>query len=192
MSATAHAPAPGQSRLIWLLLALFMLPVAISLLLYFAGWRPGATANHGELLAASALSHAGLRDEQGRAIDADTLRGHWLLVLADAGPCAEVCQARLDETRRVHVALNKNMARVKRVWLAAATDPALTALRRRYPDLLAAQPFDAPWRELLPATGTRVFVIDPEGRPVLRYAEPLDARGLLKDMERLLKLSWLG
>jgi hypothetical protein len=34
--------------------------------------------------------------------------------------------------------------------------------------------------------------VDPHGNLVMRYATPLDKRGVVKDLEKLLKLSHIG
>ena len=44
----------------------------------------------------------------------------------------------------------------------------------------------------LESGGHRVYVVDPEDRIILRYASDADPRGILKDMERLLRYAWAG
>ena len=44
----------------------------------------------------------------------------------------------------------------------------------------------------LSRSGHRVYVIDPMGQIILRYAPDADPRGILKDMERLLRYAWAG
>ena len=47
-------------------------------------------------------------------------------------------------------------------------------------------------RFALGQAGHRVYVLDPAGRIILRYAPDADPRGILKDMERLLRYAWAG
>ena len=49
---------------------------------------------------------------------------------------------------------------------------------------------DAAWRRALDSYTAAVFVADPLGNVMMRYDEPIDARHVLRDMERLLKYSW--
>ena len=50
---------------------------------------------------------------------------------------------------------------------------------------------DAAWRRALDGYAPAVFVADPLGNVMMRYDEPIDARHVLRDMERLLKYSWV-
>ena len=47
------------------------------------------------------------------------------------------------------------------------------------------------WRSLLGDNGQKIFIVDPLGNVMMRYAEPIEMRGVLKDLERLLKYSWV-
>lgn len=191
------APAPKTAtggRPLLLIVAVFTLPFALATTLFFAGWRPGAAKPHGELVAGnSPLPFAALRGADGRPLPDTLLAGHWTLVVADPGPCRADCQARLASVRRIHGALGKAVPRVRRVWLspAPAADPALAA-GRADPELIVAVPGDAAWAALIPVRGPRLLVIDPAGRPVIAYPEPFDPRAALRDVERLLKYSWIG
>jgi hypothetical protein len=42
------------------------------------------------------------------------------------------------------------------------------------------------------AAGPGLYVLDPEVRVILRYAPGFDPFGVLEDLKRLLKYSWLG
>lgn len=190
------APASrGGGRLLLLMFGLFALPFLIVGLLFAIDWRPQKPANHGELVAdAGPLPAAALRDGDGRLLAGELLEGRWSLLIANSGPCRENCRAQLDAVRRIHVALNKQFPRVRRVLLTdAADDPELADLRQRYPDLVVATSNDPAWRALLPATGgPRLQVVDPGRRLVLRYPQPFDPRSALRDVERLLRYSWIG
>lgn len=178
-----NRPAGGR-RLVVLLVLLFALPFAVGGGLYALQWRPAAGAPHGELVS---------------GLPALPLTGRWTLAVL-ANDCAQRCRERLELTRRIHVALGKQMPRVRRVLLvgAAERDATEATLRASWPDLVVASSDDAAWRAELaavPPDETRLVVLDPEGRPVLRYPGPADAatgRGALRDLERLLKLSWIG
>jgi hypothetical protein len=189
------APRPAGSRkVLLLLLALFAMPIAIATALLGFGWRP-ASKPHGELIVSSQpLPFEGLRAANGTPLPTDLLAGHWTLLVAENGPCSDECQVRIDTVRRLHVALNKHMPRVRRVWLSPApgSDVQLPALQARYPDLVVAAPASPAWQALLSESHSPLIVIDPAGRTVLKYGEPFDAKGALEDLQRLLRYSWLG
>lgn len=179
MSAAAP-PVPDRAagrRMFLLLVAALALPFVLAATLLFSGWRPAATPHHGELLApAMRLSPDVLDIRAGPPKSA--LAGRWLLVAVTAGACDTACARRLDTLRRVHVALYKAMPRVRRVLLADDTAGAP-------PDLTVA----AGWSTLAP---DHVYLVDPQGRAVLRYDATFNPGGMLKDIERLLRYSWTG
>lgn len=168
-------------RMFLLLVAALALPFVLAAALVFSGWRPAATPHHGELLSPSAaLLFDTLQVRAGP--EKSALVGRWLLVAVESGACTAACDTRLDSLRRVHVALYKAMPRVKRVLLATS-DPAVTQ-----PDLTVAAP--ANWPTL---AASHIYLVDPQGRAVLRYAaDDFLPKAMLKDIERLLRYSWSG
>jgi len=187
------APTPSSRALLGLILALFALPMLIALGLYAMHWRPAAVASHGELVTPPRpLPANGLTSRDGHALGSAELRGRWLMVLAVPGPCDAGCLARIDETRRIQVALHRNMSRVGRLVLSDAPDPPLLAAAHAAPDLLLARP-DGLWRELLAdADAPHLYLVDPLGNLVMRYPPRPEPAGVKRDLERLLKFSWNG
>jgi cytochrome oxidase Cu insertion factor (SCO1/SenC/PrrC family) len=188
------APGAGRRTLL-LILALFVLPVLIAAGLYLSGWQPGRTMNHGELLKPAFALPQGLNGVDGKPLPADELHGKWLLLLAGSGPCDDACRALLQQMHSVQVALNKERNRIRRAWInpGAATDPALPELQRLLPDMLVAQPADGAWGAAFgTAAGHRLYLADPMGNVILRYPDNADPQGVRRDLERLLKYSWIG
>lgn len=192
----AGGPAPhGGRRLLGLLFMLFAMPFALSTGLYLSHWRPAGSGNYGELLTdAPPLPLSGLQVADRQALAASTLAGRWLLLVVASGDCAARCRQQLDLTRRLHLALNQNAPRLQRLLLT--TQPAAAeVLLAGGPELVIARSEDARWQALvsaLPAGDSRVYLLDPAGRPVLRFPAELDGRRALRDLDRLLKLSWIG
>ena len=189
-------------RAMLLTIALLMLPFATAFGLYWFEWRPAQLANHGELIQPpQALPESGLSDADGSPLPTAELRRKWTLVMVSKTPCDNACLQDLQQMRQVQVALNKEMMRLRRVLIGSsvnelAADPALPELRRSYPDLLIAAPTTDPqgalWRSAVDGTKHRFYVIDPLGNVMMRYTEKPDMAGMLKDLERLLKYSWVG
>lgn len=189
-------------RTLLLIAALFALPFALASALYGFAWRPARLANHGELIEPpQALPENGLSDADGRPLPTVELRGKWTLVLVGQGECAALCREQLQQMRQVQVAQNKAMGRLRRVLLgesvaALAADAALPAIRQGYPDLLIAAPAaggagDA-WRSALDGAAYRFYLVDPLGNVMMRYPEKAGMSGMRRDLERLLKYSWIG
>ncbi len=191
----ATLPAPRRSGLpmLGLVVALLAMPFAIAAGLYFGGWQPARTIEHGHLLSPpQPLPASGLRQPDGQALATAELHGKWLLVLAVNGPCGGPCQQKIDEMRRIQVSLNKEMGRLRRVVLVAnADDPALAAAAARQPDLLRlAAP--AGWLPGADRSAYRLHVVDPMGRRVIDYPAEVSARDVRADLDRLLKFAWTG
>lgn len=201
MTATVLALNPAR-RAILLVSALLVMPFALAFGLYWFEWRPAKLGNHGELIQPpQALPETGLQYADGRTLPIVEMRGKWSLVLISKGPCDTVCQGHLQQMRQVQVSLNKEMGRLRRVLIgesvsALAADTALTEIRQSYPDLTIAAPESGKdgdaWRSALDGTSHRFYVIDPLGNVMMRYTDKPDMQGMRKDLERLLKYSWVG
>ncbi len=175
-----------------LLMIVFIGPAAIAWTLFFSGWRPGETANHGELITPPHHLQGNLHTADGPAISADGLRGKWSIVVLNRGACERDCVDRLEQTRQVRRALAQYMDRARRLLVLPADAPDLaedvlaehldlTVYRTADNLIPPGQPYaDAP---------LHVSLLDTRGYRMLAYPEPLDAGGLLSDMKRLMRLS---
>ncbi len=170
----------------WLLLAVFAAPLVLAGLLNAVGWRPPATRNAGELVEPPTDLKAGrfvLSDGSALGwMDADWT---WTVFALPGAACAERCMGRLDELRRVRVSLNQNQDRVRVVVL----DPALAARLVPLAPLFTARGEPAALAALRPKAGDDLAaaIVDPRGFLVLRYPAGYDARGLRKDLAKLVR-----
>ena len=204
------APVPAavvRRRRLQLLLiaALFFGPLALAFFFYYGGTTPARSrTNHGELIEpARALPRAGLASAAGTAPGEQPLRGTWSLVYITAGHCDPGCLRALSDTRAVRAALGADAGRVRRVLIVTAPCCAspLAAVRPDDRELMTLWLDGAAGRELLAlfSHGAQaadqagaVYVVDPRGNLLMRYPPGADPRGLLKDLERLLRLSQIG
>jgi hypothetical protein len=196
-SATLQAaPRKGNGLpMLALVVGLLALPFAIAALLYFVGWQPERSGNHGRLRNPPVpLPANGLKMPDGRPLATVELQDKWLLLLDGKGQCTAECVQRIDEMRRIQVSLNKDMGRLRRVVLSEQiSDPELAAARQRQPDLVLAE---APPR-WLPGSGDddagyRLHIVDPQGNLIMDYPADIPAKGVRGDLERLLKFAWTG
>ena len=174
-------------RTLLVIAAVFLAPLAAAMWLYYSsGWRPLPATQHGMLI------------DPPRALPPGALRGSWSLVLLHAGPCDAACVASLEELGRVRLALDKDIVRVRRVLLhdGGCCDPGIPLLAD--PDVLVLAAVDAeggvPRALFPPVPGATecVYIVDPHGNLVLGYPSTGAGRGMLKDLERLLRLSRIG
>jgi hypothetical protein len=192
-----------RRRMLYGLAILFYAPLALSFYLYYGsgGWRPGGHANHGDLVEPpKELPALALPLADSGTTKPDFLRHKWTFLYVGAGACLGDCRTRLYDTRQVRLALNRDMDRVQRVFMASG-DSDLPFLRSDHPDLITVRltPAAVPLLDALssaagaPAqTAGRVYVIDPLGNLMMTYAPGIAPKGMLEDMKRLLGLSHVG
>ena len=186
----------GRSQFI-LVASLFIVPLATAILLYFSsGWRPMVNT-HGMLIdPPRPLSVTGIALADGRPAPSDVFLGHWSVVYP-AEACDERTAELLDELARVRIALDKDAGRVRRVLLHGG-QCASFEFPSRDADLLvlaAAGPRGAAFRAQFPLAvdgGHGIYIVDPHGNLMMSYPAAGSARGLLTDLERLLRLSNIG
>jgi len=181
-----------------LVASLFIVPLATAMLLYYySGWRPAVGA-HGELVnPPRPLTVSGLMLRDGRVAPADVFQGKWSLVHDAGAACDERTRALLDELAHVRLALDKDSERVRRVLLHQGACDSVEFLSRDA-DLLvlvavgpAGKAFLSQFPPALEA-GHGIYIVDPHGNLMMAYPAAGSARGLLKDLERLLRLSNIG
>ena len=190
-------PAQRRAWQPWLLAALFLGPLAAAWILYFdAGWRPGETTNHGELISpAVPLPAVSLPRPDGSLLGPEGFREHWTLVYVDAGACGEPCRAALQDSRQTRLALGRLMDRVQRVYLYSGDPPAAAFMAEEHPDLLAASlagPEGARLAASLPSAAEGFWLVDPLGNVMMRYAPDAARKGMLEDLKKLLRISRIG
>lgn len=182
-----------------LVASLFFVPLAAAIWLYFSsGWRPGGGAEYGLLIdPPRPLPDMRLTLADGSAAPADALKNSWLLVFVEDQVCAERCRAALADMRQARLALDKDAGRVKRVLLHAGAC-CESGFGAEEPDLLvltSAGPEGAALRAIFPPAadgGRGIYVVDPHGNLMMSYPASGAASGILKDLERLLRLSHIG
>jgi len=175
--------------------ALFLVPLAISFALYYGQWRPSGSSSKGELITpARPLDASGLKLADGMPAPGQVLSGKWSLIYIGDGACDAACRTALVLGRQTRLALNNEMPRVQRVFLAtehccdtayfAAEQPGLIALDASAAERLLAQ---------FPADRAHsLYVVDPLGNLMMRHDAAQTTEDLLSDLKKLLKLSHIG
>ncbi len=211
-------------RQLWLLIGMFFAPLLLAFLLYYgtSGWRPAGSTNHGDLiqpprplpdfqlpLAADGSAAA--------ALELQSLHGKWNLVYIGDGRCQERCREALVLMRQTRLALNDDLKRVERVFLATdhccdqaylqaehpdlitarADMPAAGALLQVFPGIQAAtQAGGYPDQDPEPLHAGQdsgfIYIVDPLGNLMMSYSPQAPRRALLEDLRKLLKLSHIG
>jgi hypothetical protein len=185
----------------WQLLLVVLACAAPVLASYFAYYviRPEGRSNYAALIepARELPAALSLRDLDGRAIDARTLRGQWLLVVVGPSDCDGDCEKRLYAQRQLREMTGRERERIDKVWFV--TDDALVKpeLRAALAAAPATQVLRVPSAELAawlaPAPGeslaSHLYLVDPMGRWMMRTPAALEPAKFKRDLERVLRAS---
>ena len=187
----------GRSRRLLIGLAvLFFAPLGLSFYLYYghSDLQPGSRVNRGELVQpVVTLPEESLTRLDGSETGADFLLHKWTLVYAAAQGCDAGCQRRLYDTRQVRIALDRDMTRSQRLFIAPADCCDLGFLESQHPDLVTVHGAAAErLLAALPHGAGDIYIVDPLGNLMMAYSPGAPAKGLLEDLKRLLKLSHIG
>lgn len=185
---SSATPDPGtRARNRGYLVALFAIafaPMLIATVMYRTGWVSGAATNHGEMLQPVIGIDA-------VAVGLEVPSEAWRLLLVVPDACTDDdCIAALDRLRSLHMLLNREVSRARRVLVTPRPDAARAALGEAFPKLRIVAP--APAGSIPPVTAPTVYIADPLGNVMMRYRRDQIGAPLLDDFERLLKLSGIG
>lgn len=190
MSTSAPTPSASNKRNRGMLIAIiviFLGSFIVAGALRFSGWRPDAMKNKGELL----QPPGDLRAAHPLLVDGNEYQWKpaeriWRIALAPPLACTTECTELARELDLIWKLFGRHADRVHVLWIgtppAGAVPLQTQRLLRPSPALRAGLP------RVNDANGVPVYVIDPNGFVILRYAPGFDPADLRTDMARLLKL----
>ena len=174
-------------------------PVVASYLTYYV-IRPEGRTNYSELVQPQRplpgdLPLTGL---DGRAVNAASLKGQWLLVIVAGGACDAACETSLYLQRQLRETLGKEKDRLDKVWLIPdGQAPRHEVLQAINPPGAEATVLQVPraalsaW--LAPAPGQSLeqhaYIVDPMGNWMMRVPPNPEPAKLKRDLEKLLRAS---
>jgi hypothetical protein len=183
----------GRRNLL-LVASLFVVPVVTAILLYHSvDWRPVVNAQGTLIDPPHTLAVAGLTLADDTAAPPDAFQGRWSVIRPVTGDCGARDRALLEELARVRLALDKDADRVQRVLVhdGGCVAGELEADESELRVLLADADFLAQFPPSVDGA-VGIYIADPHGNLMMSYPASGSARGLLKDLERLLRLSSIG
>jgi cytochrome oxidase Cu insertion factor (SCO1/SenC/PrrC family) len=139
-----------------------------------------------------------LTSSQQDVIATQNLLGKWLLVWTPPAECGANCVAGVARLTQLYLAVGKDGPRLRRVVIGSGEPSVWHKLDQEHAGtVFVTGPETSVQRLLQTLQGTvdrqeAYYFIDPAGTIVLRYAAGANPKGMLKDLERLLKYSWLG
>lgn len=191
----------GHPRLVIIVLVLIFSAPLLSawFILNYGGLVNFGGASHGDLYEPMVnLPNVPLEDPFAADEKSENLHGKWSLLYMQAGDCDQTCKENIYEMRQIRLALSRYARNLQRIWMTDIQDngrirellteyegtlilPLSKAAGQLSPADFAAPPVSKPLES------DALYVIDPEGRLVLRYRSGADPEGIISDLERLLK-----
>jgi hypothetical protein len=188
--------------LLLLIFAMFLGSMLVAGALRFSGWQPAGMKNKGELLQppADLRAHAPTL-ATGEAYAWNPGARTWRVLAVPPAGCAQACSDAARDLDIIWRAAGRNADHLDVLWLCAEAGCVVPAPLREDRSLRVLAP-DAAMRAVLAdtapaaatATGTAaaagvpMYIIDPNGFVILRYAPGADLRGMREDLVKLLKL----
>jgi hypothetical protein len=186
----------SKAQLYWVLGICIAPTIAAFATFYLVDWAPNTdTTNYGELLtgqnAIASLSSAKTLD--GKQFEFKTLQKKWIYASVDSGACDEPCAKRLFTSRQLRAISGRERDRVARLWLVTDDAPIKPELLAAHPDLTVVRVSANDAASLPVKTGQSLnqhtWIIDPLGRPMMRYEAVPDHNRMKKDLSKLLYAS---
>lgn len=184
----------------WLMVAIFAAPMLAAWFYYLnPDLLPQSRSNKGEILqpVVPLPRDIALTGQSGGRFDPALLQGSWTLVYLARNTCDEACVQRLTELRQIRLALGEGMLSVDRLLLLAEPSGGLDRdlMERAFEGMHVALMDTDSSNLLLTALNSgaeaygRVYILDPMGNLMMRYAADAPPEDTLSDMERLIKAS---
>ncbi|MGH8705608.1 MAG: SCO family protein [Burkholderiales bacterium] len=167
-----------------LLAAFFLLPVAAASIAWWLDLVPGASGNYGTLIPPQPMAGTPLAQ----------LKGKWVLMQFDRAACDARCELKHYTMRQVRRALGRDMQRVERLWIVTDAGAPRAALLAAIEGTQVA-PMGAGLAAAFPAersTADHIYLVDPLGNLMMRFPLDPDPSRMIKDLQRLLKVSRFG
>lgn len=200
MQATRSASPNKPRRPLILVAVLFVLPVLVAVAFHLSPSLRHlvGTKNHGILVEPpQPLSAVELKTDDGTTLNDTQIAGRWTYWVFNNGNCDQACEENLYRTRQVRLALGKDMDKAQRLLVALADRPAAQVDPEENPDLTNAAAGTAPdWADAFMQAGepldtSQIYLSDPFGNLMMRYPVEISGPDILKDLKRLVHVSWI-
>ena len=181
------------------LVAVFVTPVLLGSLLFFnldrLGLEKGST-NYGTLVhPAFPAQIEDLKQGDTAAVREETIAKSWTMAYLEPSNCDQLCLDKLTLIKKVRLLTNEKMRRVRTLFVTSKTI-ADGIDKSPYRDMVFANVKDsnAKFLQQFPYQETKpIYLIDPYGNIMMYYPQAeLNAKKIIKDINRLLKYSQLG
>ncbi len=199
--------AKKSNNILWLMIFLFALPNLAAFYFYFNRDSfdfSGLTTNYGTIISpVRQLDDIALTQLDNSVVSMSSLQGKWLMVTVGGSDCKENCQENIYKMRQIRKATGEFYKRVDRVFFLTDTNklPSFKQLLTEYQGMRVILPAeqDGDYQKLLSTFSVKgesvedgLYFIDPLGNYMMAYPPQAEAKKILKDLMRLLKISQIG
>jgi len=196
----------GRQQLL-LVIAFFVTPIIIAIIMYntVPEGGPVQTKNHGDLvIPARPLKDVSLLSASGKEYKFSDMHKTWVMVYIGDAECKKECADVLYKMRQSRLAQRGEHLRIKRLYISTAgkAQQSLTSILKEHPGLEVVSGSNKNIKAVLEQfkldnkteaiTAHRLYLVDPFGNLMMSYEKDFDAKGLIKDMTLLLKVSRIG
>jgi len=171
----------------WMLLAMFILPIAFGTLFFYANpnYFSESTVNYGELVRPVIATEEGDIEIDGGA----SLQGVWTMVYVSSR-CDDVCEKAVVDMKTIRTLMNDDMRRIQRMIIIENNSTPTVNDETLIKAKITSEKLT---KSLKKYTENVIYLIDPIGN-IMLYYEPqnIDIRLVIKDLKRLFKYSRIG
>lgn len=175
---------------LWILLSIFIVPMILAYGYFFFGDRPSVSSN-GELITPVIdIESFSLSGENGELLSREALTPKWRMYYFVGSSCDKSCEQSLYNIRQINVALGKNQDRVEHVIVHMGQPEAalLNLIQAEHQGAIRVYAD----KQNLPTEAGYIYLMDPLGNVMMRFSEQLNPKLILKDINKLLKISRIG
>ena len=196
----------GRQQLV-LLIAFFVMPVIIAVIMYntVPEGGPVDTKNHGDLVnPARPLTDVTLQLASGKDYKFSDMNKTWVMIYIGGADCDKICADVLYKMRQSRLAQRGEHLRIKRVYISTEGKAKASLLKvlKDHPGLEVVSGSSNNINSVLKQfkitnedevkSAQRLYLVDPFGNLMMSYEKDFNAKGLIKDMTLLLKVSRIG
>lgn len=191
--------ATKSNTTIWLLLAISILPfIAASIYYNYGDFK--SFGNNGDLInPVIDVSTLELQNQAGVNIERESLTKKWRMLLVMGKDCDDICKTSLYNMRQINVALGKHYDRFRHMLIHTDKMNAEMAklVNDEYTETLHAyakkETLDHVLKDIeFDIYSGSILIMDPIGNIMMRFKTGMDPKVILKDLNRLLKVSQIG
>ena len=190
-----------------LLVAFFVAPIALAIIMYntMPAGGPSKTKNYGDLVVpARPLTDVALQTESGKDYKFSDMNKTWVMIYIGKAECDKTCADVLYKMRQSRLAQRGEHLRIKRLYISTEgkAKASLTKVLKEHPGLEVVSGGEEKIKSVLnqfklenkasAKSANRLYLVDPFGNLMMSYESDFDAKGLIKDVELLLKISRIG